>query len=739
MQTVRSVVRALGALTAVLLAVGGPLVAVVPPAAASVGQFQHQSARTDSAVSQPLAISITGMTPTVAAPNSTITVHGTLANHTGSTLSGVAVQALTSTESFGYPDQMQEFSDGTATGAAALPLQSAGQQYQVPDAVPNGATVRWSISFQAGFFYGHFGVFPVQVQASVLGISATAAANTFLPFWPGGTAAAQIKGLQAAWVWPLVDTPQQGACAQTLATSELAGAVASGGRLSTLLDVGAAWAQTDRLTWEIDPALLSDVSVMTHAYFTQGNAACSDRFAKQSDPAAGKWLSQLRSSTAGGSAFLTPYANVDVAALSHSGLDGNIETAYRLGETVAGQILPNTFGKDGTGTGTGTVLKAAWPADGLADTGVLTSLADDNGVNTVVLTSDEQSSSASGDDALGRTVTGVGTSMSLLFANSRLTSLLGTASATASPAGQFALTQDFLAQTAMIAAEFPGTERSLVIAPPSGWNPSPTEASALLSITSRAPWLHSTGLSALATEAAKQPSATHVKPKQVSHAELSESYLDQLTTVETNLSLFKDLLYQPSAQQLDSLDAALATSESSAWRGRGSYGGWLAMTLFGHYLSDSEHKVQMVVSRKILLAGQSGDTPVSVVNGLDVPVQVQVAASTPTGSQLRVGASGKPFEVPAGGSNTVHLRVTSTTIGTATVQLQLATQNGSPLGWTAKSLSVEVTRFGRLLLIVIGCALGILVLTSAYRLRRKRLAGAKNNGTDETAEAGGTG
>jgi hypothetical protein len=86
------------------------------------------------------------------------------------------------------------------------------------------------------------------------------------------------------------------------------------------------------------------------------------------------------------------------------------------------------------------------------------------------------------------------------------------------------------------------------------------------------------------------------------------------------------------------------------------------------------------------------------------------------------------------------MSVHSSTIGTTTVQLQLVTQDGSPLSWTAQPLSVEVTRFGRLLLIIIGGALGILVLTSAYRLRRKRLAGARNGGSaDQTAEGGGTG
>ena len=55
--------------------------------------------------------------------------------------------------------------------------------------------------------------------------------------------------------------------------------------------------------------------------------------------------------------------------------------------------------------------------------------------------------------------------------------------------------------------------------------------------------------------------------------------------------------------------------------------------------------------------------------------------------------------------------------------------------------SVEVTRFGRFLLIIIGGALGILVLTSVYRLRRKRKASAAApRGTvSEMADAGGAG
>jgi hypothetical protein len=253
------------------------------------------------------------------------------------------VEALTSTESFQYPSQMTDFSNGTASGSATLPLQQAGEQYEVPAAVPNGATVHWSVSFPASDYYGQFGVFPIQVQVSAPSITSTEPARTFLPFWPGGEAASQVKGLQVSWVWPLVDTPQQGACSQTLATNELASSVASGGRLSTLLDAGSAWAQQDDLTWDIDPALLSDVSLMTKSYYARGNAACTERDREQPSKAATAWLSQLKTSTAGAPAFLTPYANVDVAALSHAGLDPNLEAAYQLGDSVPGSIWPARY------------------------------------------------------------------------------------------------------------------------------------------------------------------------------------------------------------------------------------------------------------------------------------------------------------------------------------------------------------------------------------------------------------
>ncbi len=746
MRTVRSAVRFLGLLSTVLLAAAPVLVLPAVPAAAQT-EVHHQSSRTgehsflaqrttdgvasevkngvlEAADSSPLAISITGMSPQVATPKTTITIHGTLANHTGSALSGIVVQADTG-PNFGTRSNMDTFG---STGSIEEPVLAGSYPLTAP--VPNGATVRWSISFAAGNFYTaqSVSVYPLTVQVSS---PVTASAHTMLPYDPGNGFS---KKLQVAWVWPLDDPPQQGACAHTLPSSGLNGLVSAGGRLSTLLDAGAQYTGEDDLTWDIDPSLLSDVSVMKGAYFTGGSAACSGRFTQQPSQAATSWLTKLQEATAGQEAFLTPYANVDVAALSHAGLDASIRSAYQVGRATAAQVLPPTFGAAGTGTTGATMLRAAWPPDGRADAETVTSLASDGGVSTVVVAGAQGGT----DNAIGRTMSGIGTSVSVLSADSEITGLLGSATPRDTAKDQFALVQDYLADTAMIVSDFPGQPRSLVVAPPTDWDPTASEAKTLLFLTHEAPWLHSVGLSALAAEAQHGP-ATHLAARQVSRDELSPGYLGRVQTVDDSLDVFKNLLYQPLAGTVTSLTAAGAATVSSSWRGTADAGGLL--TRLSVYLRDSEHAVQIIASKKILLTGTSGDTPVSVVNGLNVPIQVQVEAMPPTGSQLQLGQFKSLPPIPGGKTGTVRIPIHSAAIGTTTVQLQLVTQNGSPLGGTVE-LNVEVTRFGRSLLIIVGAALGILVLTSAVRLRRKRRAGrsGQHGGTaNDTAEAGGTG
>jgi hypothetical protein len=198
------------------------------------------------------------------------------------------------------------------------------------------------------------------------------------------------------------------------------------------------------------------------------------------------------------------------------------------------------------------------------------------------------------------------------------------------------------------------------------------------------------------------------------------------------------------------LAAAFAATQSSAWRGRGSPGGWLALTELSSYINDLHNTVQLIPVRKILLAGTSGDTLASVQNGLShqnfpylpspgLAIAVRVGATAELGSSLTVTSPADPLVVNPGMTGSVKLDLHSTTIGTTTLQLQLLTKDGSPLTWARASepLSVEVTRLGRLILVIIFGALGVLVLATVLRLRRKRRrVGVSETGDDDAGDAG---
>jgi uncharacterized protein DUF6049 len=718
MQSVRTVVRTL---IAAFLATAGPVLAA-PAVQAHAREVQQQSFRTTPAGSGRLTVSVDGVSPSYATPAATITVRGTVTNDTGSPVTGVQVQLLSSSLPFSARSVMDSYTAGHDT---LLNLAPEGTAFTLPGTLHSGRTARWSASFPAvSAGYPQFGVYPLAAQAENAVGTPLAIDRTLLPYWPGNGAA---KPLNTAWIWPLIDAPQQGLCAATLATNSLAGSLSAGGRLGTLLDVGQQWAAQDDLTWAVDPALLSDVKVMTSKYFVGGNSVCSDRQFEQPSVAAAQWLSLLSSSTTTEPMFFTPYADADVSALTRAGLQQNTRTAFRLGESVAAKILSRAASDP-----------VAWPAGGTANASTLTSLARDGGVSTVVLNSGEMpSSDGQYDNALNAITTADGATMGALLADSGITSALGSASA-GSPAGaQFDAAQDFLADTAMILAEGPNLQRSIVIAPPRHWDPSAAEADALLSMTSSAPWLHKTGLSSLA-EAAAHLSTKAKAPVSAPSGALSVGYTSQIAAVTASAELYKNLLYQPGPNVQDTIDAAVTATTSAAWRGAGATGGWQALTNLGDNLRENEKKVSIITGKKILLAGASGTTPVSVQNLLPVEVQVRVVATPSAGSQLSVSKFPDLIQVPAGQTNTVRVPLHSSAITTTTMQLQLQTKDGSPLTWTSQSLSVQATRYGRALLVLIAAALGVLVLTAVARWIRRWLKDGRNS-AKANGRSGGTG
>ena len=695
-----TVTRALVA--ALIAAASACMLASMPAAKAAEGAAASSQS--------PVTVVINSVSPQVARPGSTVTVSGTVTNTSHSALPGASVVLRSSASSLATRNDLASYARGTLDADTAV-----GDPAKVTGSLAPGTTASWKLSLSmSAIGISRFGVYPLAVQADDGAGAAVGVERTFLPFWPGASAAGVTHPMRLAWVWPLMSAPQQGICS-ALTGNSLAASVASGGRLSTLLSTGSAYPKAD-LTWAVDPGLLASVSTMTRGYRVGAGTDCSGGTQHHASTAAAQWLSGVRATAGSQQLFTTPYDDVDVAALTHQGLDKDLSNAYSLGRSAAGSLLGQS----------GNAGSIAWPADGLADSSVLGNLAV-NGIGTVVLASSEMpstGSSSSPDDAVASTPTPTGTTMKVLLADSTLTSVLG--SATSAPGSTFAVNQRFLAETALIEAEDPGVARSVVVAPPREWNPSPALASDLLSETTSTPWLSPDSLSSLAESAGSGSRARQAPPDNVvSSNELTGTYLQQVGRLDRAVRSFKSILAQPTQQHLDQLSAGVAATESSAWRGHGaaSRDGTAMLQRVAGYLSGVDHDVQIINSGRITLVGSSGSLPVSIGNGLPEAIRVRLQASEPPNSRLKVtGYTPKGLiTVGAGQTETVRVSVKSGAVGNTTMQLRLFGQNGRPLPGGPVALSVQSTQFGTTLLVIIFAALGVLVLTAIARAIRRGL------------------
>ena len=690
-----------------------------------------------------VSVAIDSMSPQVAGPGATVTVTGTVSNGTGQAKTGLDVQLYTSPTPFATRDAM----DGYASQGGTAGLVTAGNPFSFPASLRPGATVAWHASFQVNSVgMAEFGVYPVTADLADQFGDVVASGQTLLPFWPGQRAAGLARPLDLAWIWPLIDQPHHLVCPAltnddlpTLTNNDLAASLGGQGRLSALLAAGQAHPGAN-LTWVVDPALLGDVQTMTGPYQVASVAGCQGATSEPASREAAAWLSALRAITSSQPTVITPYANVDAAALVHAGRNADLTSAYATGYQVADSVLHGSFGPS-----------IALPAGGTADLSLLTDLATAEGIHTVVLDSTQMppTDSAVFEDDAVTSIPVAGTSMTVLLGDHVLTEVLqggDTSSGILPQSTQFAVSQRFLAETAMIAAEAPGWDRSIVVAPPDNWSPSAALASQLLAETSSAPWLAPTPLADLARApdtarsiARQQPSASSESP-----AELSGTYLDMVDKVGARLGAYQAMLYQPSKGYQQSLNEALAATESSAWRGSGIAQGLLLADSLSEYLTTQESKVRIIAADQVSMAGASGAVPVSIQNGLAEPIQVKVSASVVNSpdrtSQLTVGPFRDPIVVPPhDAGQLVRLPVRSAPQGSTVIRLSLTSADGTPLPVATTSLTVLSTRYGRAILFLIGAAIGVMILASGYRGARRWLHAETHVASEDAGQPGSVG
>jgi len=713
------------------------------PAAASSGQPGHPGA------SVPLSIAITSVSPSYATPKGTVTVSGTVTNTTAAAVSGLAVQLWSSSSRLANRDAMDGYLSAPEATDGESPLPKS---IQALASVPAHSTKPWSLRLavsQVGMT--SFGVYPLAAELSQFGAPVDAA-RTFLPFWPARSASRTVKPVTLAWVWPLIDVPHQTAC-PALLNDSLAAGLAGGGRLNQLLAVGgSALGRRADLTWAIDPALLNDAKVMTARYRVGGTATCAHASPRPASRAAQAWLAGVQSATARQDFFVTPYADVDVAALAHRGLNTELANAFADGraEAAAKGMLgqPQRTTAD-PGDGRGVTGPIAWPAEGIADYGVLESLAaPPTQVGTVILSSTMMPPSppvSYTPTAVTTTPDGLGSQLNVLLADDGIEQILadppgglpGLTAGTGSPAAEaFAREQWFLAETAMIAAEAPRTARAVVVAPPRRWDPGTALASALLNETVSTPWLRPASLASLVATAHPTGQVSRQDPRQlqVSRDELRASLLRQVQRVESQIGLLTSILVHPGPRYLST---AIDAVESTAWSDTPGGRRTAKQLLHGisAYVAAQQQQVTIVDPLRVTLGGKSGEVPVSIANHLKQAIRVQLRVG-PSPGRITIEKFAGLVTVGPGQQRTIKIPVRAAEAGTSVLTLWLTTPGGQPLPGSTARLTVEATHFGTMAIVIIGIALGVFVITAAARaIRRGMRSPIGDQGAGETGEA----
>ncbi len=689
---------------------------------ALAGAAQAHTALRRQAGNLPVSLVITSVTPAYATTGQTVTVSGSITNTSAAAISGISVRLRSASVPFESRDELQEYASGSDPQADGY---VPGAMTRRPIRLSAGQSRSWSVALpvkRAGITA--FGVYPLAAEAdSASGTPlAGGTSRTFLPFWPTKRRQPRPMRQEIAWILPIIAQPLQGPCpVPTLLNNSLAASLAPGGRLSSLLAAGQAASASTHLTWAIDPSLLATAQAMSSPYQVGGNPDCLTGYSRlPASHAAAAWLARLKLATAGQGVFVTPYADVDIAALTRESLDGDLISAFAQGRSAAGSILRRNFIPRPAGAAAASPLAGlAWPANGLASRTMLGVLAA-NKVTAVILDSSTMSPAA-GDFAAASAVTsvpdGVNGEMRVLLADDTITQLLASANAPSEPAGtSVAVRQRFLAETAMIAAEAPNSSRSIVVAPPRRWNPPAGLAASLLAETASAPWLKPVSVSQLVTgrlpagQPARQPLPGTIK------GGLSWRLLRQVKALDRRIALLDDIRVQPDLP----LSGAVAGLESSAWQG--AAGGRQAQVLLNHlsdYVTSQQQGLTITKPLPVTMGGLKGSPLVSISSRLNYPVTVRLQVSVPAGAGMIIAPPVLKKPIPPGATVNVKLNVHAATVGSTTIHLVLVAPDGAVLPGTRVAMTIRATQFGTLALIILAAALGVFMITSATRAIRQ--------------------
>ncbi|WP_433498776.1 hypothetical protein ACQP1K_28575 [Sphaerimonospora sp. CA-214678] len=574
------------------------------------------------------------------------------------------------------------------------------------------------------------GVYPLAIEVlDAMTGQRIAIDRTVLPYVPADTE--QLSRVRLALAMPIVDRPHR-ADDSTFMDDELRGSISSG-RLANLLKLVQTTHET--VTWFVDPALLQDVKTTSAGPYM---IKTSDGVRRATaDPAAGKWLSDLRAALSGKPVLATPYGDPDLAALVHNRLDAPAVAAVQRGASAASELL-----------GREVPTSTTWPVGGRIDRDTLDELAM-SGVKSVLLsgnaflpappddsdatqpgtprTPPSNVASATTDAAL-RVDTVAETPVTALLADPTLSQILG--GDVSAPGNALLARQRFIGETAMIAFEQTGQPgqtagqrtlptRTIVAAPDERiWNPDPAFVSSLLKAAADAPWLRMTSLDSVKpTRAARSDFSYTDQDRQ---AELRRAYLGTVR----RLGQEADAVSTVTAKHNQLFHEAILRLTSAAWRNDRKRAHAFAKQVEGA-INDRLGKVSVIDTPRAV-AGADGQVPVSVANNLDSDITIKIRVTSDDEARLAIDFPGGVYETDAITvlSDRTQLVNVPVTVpggggGEATISVQVLTAEGGKYG-KAVRVTVRATDYTGIALVVVGGALVIMLAAVVLRILRRR-------------------
>ncbi len=710
---------------------------------------------------RPVQIEVSRFEPRTVTPGSLVTVTGTLTNTGTSPVEDVNVRLQRGDVLLSRAELAADDVDPDPATAVVPPFQT------LEGTIEPGGELDFSYTVDsAELQLDRDGVYPVllNVNGSIDGDTRRVGQlSTYVvqqPLDPAATTA-------VAWLWPLTERTHRNAAGEFV-DDGLAESVSDDGRLDRALGVierlprstlpgASATEPAVPVTLAIDPALVEALQLMAAGDYQVAGSEGSG------SEAAAAFLERLRAVAAVHPVVALPYGDVDIDALDAAGL-GDVVTRSLPG-TPAGTAQdppgsPNGVlaeetpvaeesdapaeelpaPEDGAGAriladalGVEPRTDLAWAPGGTLSAGSLARLAE-GGIDEVVLS---PGAVTSGDSAVGVqdptaaaavTVTTPDGPVDALVADARLSEVVARSELT--DGGPRLAQQRYLAELALLTAQAPpGSQQTVLIAPPREIDAGPDGVGAMLADTAALPWLRPATVESLA-DGPRSEDGGLLQP-------IGPVWLDAagLAVVDEVVAARDDLagaVVEDPAVALQSFDAAVARATSLAWRDdpaafREAAAG-LAATM--EQLRD---RVSLLPPADGTYTLASSDAPLVLTVRNDLPLAVRVLPEVRSRANRAMSVGDIGVQVLAPDSRTVlQVPASLRQSGGFAVTAALTTPGGGTLGERVE-MQVRSTAYGPIsLIITIGAAalLGLLFLRRLvhFVLRRRGRATGSDAG-----------